>query len=186
MITTAQITASRRRAVDAGEWQKTDSLKAKLGHLRQQRCPLFLTETEFDEILRWKLRGQYRRQAHLRMGNTDEVIRQVTGLALTVSHVDEDCELQLRVSILSALRGVGVPVASAVLALVYPDEYAVVDFRVWRQLFGKEIGRAFLVSDYKRYMCKMRPLASELGWSVQEVDMAIWEYDRQHGDRPIG
>jgi len=141
---------------------------------------IFLTAAEFDEILKWKLRRQYGRQCSLRAANTDEVIRVVTGLALTIAHNDKDYELELRVGILCALRGVGVPVASAVLALVYPDEYAVIDFRGWRQVFDEE-PTGFSISGYKRYMQEVRRLSQELGWPAQEVDLAIWEYDRRHG-----
>jgi hypothetical protein len=76
------------------------------------------------------------------------------------------------------LRGVGVPVASAVLALVFPEEYGVIDFRGWWQIFGEKRS-IFSISDYKRYLCELRHLADELNWPVQEVDLAIWEYDRK-------
>jgi hypothetical protein len=74
---------------------------------------------------------------------------------------------------------VGVPVASAVLALVFPEEYAVIDFRGWRQLFDEE-KTVFFTPDYKKYMREIRRLANELGWHAQEVDHAIWEYDRRN------
>lgn len=79
--------------------------------------------------------------------------------------------------------GVGVPVASAVLALVFPEKYAVIDFRGWRQVFGEE-RTTFSVSDYRRYLREIRRLALELEWCVQEVDLAIWEYDRINGGNP--
>jgi 2C-methyl-D-erythritol 2,4-cyclodiphosphate synthase len=72
---------------------------------------------------------------------------------------------------------VGVPVASAILALVFPEKYSVIDFRGWRQVFGEE-RTTFSVSDYRRYLTEIQKLAQELGWIVQEVDLAIWEYDR--------
>ena len=177
MITASQIAHLRTSSDDFSEPER---LKAKFAQLRAERRPFFLTKTEFDEILKWKLRQQYGRQRRLRQKNTDELIRAVTGLALTITHDDKDYELGLRVDILSALRGVGVPVASAVLALVYPDEYAVIDFRGWRQVFDEE-RTSFYPSHYKRYLQEMRRLSRELGWPVQEVDLAIWEYDRRHG-----
>ncbi len=177
MIAASQIAHLRTSSDD---FSGTERLKAKFAQLRAERRPFFLTKTEFDEILKWKLRQQYGRQRHLRQKNTDELVRAVTGLALTITHDDKDYELKLRVDILSALRGVGVPVASAVLALVYPDEYAVIDFRGWRQVFDEE-RTSFGVSHYKQYLQEMRRLSQELGWPVQEVDLAVWEYDRRHG-----
>jgi len=177
MITAAQLVPYRTSSVD---YALTEHLKARFAQLRRERRPLYLTFEEFDEILRWKLRGQYGRQRERRKVNTEDVIRTVTGAALTVTHPDEEYEIELRVSILCALRGVGVPVASAVLALVFPERYAVIDFRGWRQVFGeKKI--TFSIRDYKKYLVEIRRLADELNWPVQEVDLAIWEYDRVNG-----
>jgi len=177
MITASQIAGLRTSSIDFDETQR---LKAELAQLLVKRDPFFLTAVEFDEILKWKLRAQHARQQARRAANTDEVIRSVTGLALTISHSDKDYELELRVGILCALRGVGVPVASAVLALVFPEEYAVIDSRGWRQVFDQE-KTTFSVCDYKRYLDEIRRLSHQLGWSPQEVDLAIWEYDRRHG-----
>ena len=176
MITVKQIAPLYKQGIDY-EW--TERLKAKLAQLRRERQPFYLTASEFDEILRWKLGQQYGRQRQLRTANTEEIIRAVTGLALTIGHDDKEYELELRMDILCALRGVSAPVASAILALTFPDEYAVIDFRVWRQLFDED-KREFFTSDYKKYMQKLRPLAKQLGWRVQEVDYAIWEYDRRN------
>jgi hypothetical protein len=175
VITAKEIKPLYKQAVDYAE---TEQLKTKLARLRRERQPLYLTAAEFDEILRWKLIQQYGRVQHLLVSNTDEIIRAVTGLALTITHPDNEYELELRMDILCALRGVSTPVASAVLALVFPEEYAVIDFRGWRQLFDEKRD-VFSTPDYKKYMYKIRQLANELGWPVQEADHAIWEYDRR-------
>ncbi len=176
MITAKEIAPLHKQAIDFGD---TEKLKAKFAQLRRERKPLYLTASEFEEILEWKLGKQIGRQRDMRAGNTDEIIRAVTGLALTITHLDKDYELELKADTLCALRGVGVPVASAVLALVFPEAYAVIDFRNWRQVFDEDRD-VFFTPDYKKYMVKIRGLADELGWSVQEVDHAIWEYDRRN------
>ena len=176
MITAAQIAPLRTAAID---YEKTKRLKEKLARVRRERQPLYLTKAEFEEILQWKLGQQIGRQRERRSANTEEIIRAVTGLALTITHSDKEYELELRMGILCALRGVAIPVASAVLALVFPEEYAVIDFRGWRQIFG-EGETVFSIPKYKRYLREVRRLADELGWPVQEVDHAIWEYDRRN------
>jgi hypothetical protein len=176
MITAAQIAPLRTASID---YEETERLKAKLAQVRRERQPLYLTAAEFEEILQWKLGQQIGRQRGIRVANTEEIVCAVTGLTLTITHADKEYELELRVNILCALRGVGVPVASAVLALIFPEEYAVIDFRVWRQIFGED-QTAFFVPDYKRYMREIHRLANELDWPVQEVDHAIWEYDRRN------
>jgi len=172
MITAAQIAPLRTAAID---YEKTKRLKEKLARVRRERQPLYLTKAEFEEILQWKLGQQIGRQRERRSANTEEIIRAVTGLALTITHSDKEYELELRMGILCALRGVAIPVASAVLALAFPEEYAVIDFRGWRQIFG-EGETVFSIPKYKRYLREVRRLADELGWPVQEVDHAIWEY----------
>jgi len=176
MITAAQIAPLRTAAVD---YEETRRLKEKLARVRRERQPLYLTAAEFEETLQWKLGQQIGRQRKRRSANTEEIIRAVTGLALTIAHSDKEYELELRMGILCSLRGVAVPVASAVLALVFPEEYAVIDFRGWWQVFG-EGETVFSIPKYKRYLREVRRLADELGWPVQEVDHAIWEYDRRN------
>lgn len=179
MITAEQLIPYRTASIDYAEIER---LKAAFARLRSERRPLYLTAAEFDAILQWKLRGQYGRRAGIRQANTEDVVQIVTGAALSVSHPDEDYEVELRLGILGSLRGVGIPVASAILALVFPEQYAVIDVRGWRQIFG-EVKRTFSVADYKRYLREVKRLAVELGWLVQEVDLAMWEYDRSRDER---
>ncbi len=177
MITAREVAPYRTLADD---YPEAENLKRSLARLRKEREPLYLTHAEFEQILVWKLRTQHGRQRERRRANTEDVVRAVTGLALTITHPDDEYETELRVATLCALRGVSVPVASAVLALVLPEKYAVIDFRGWRQVFGNEKA-TFTIPDYYRYLRKLRVLAGELGWLVQEVDLAVWEYDRRNG-----
>ncbi|MBC7242457.1 MAG: hypothetical protein H5T60_08435 [Anaerolineae bacterium] len=181
MITAVQLIPYRTASDD---YASAEHLKAHCARMKQERHPMYLTLDELDRVLQWKLRGQYGRQRERRKANTDAVVRFVTGAALSIEHPDLDYEIELRFGILCSLRGVGVPVASAILALVFAERYAVIDFRGWRQVFGEE-RTAFSVSDYKRYLRAVQNLAQELGWSVQEVDLAIWEYDRVNGGKAI-
>lgn len=176
MITASMIRPLR---VLSDDHEETGRLKTVLARFRQSKPPDYLSAEEFDQVLKWKLRGQYGRQKSWRAANTPEVIEIVTRTALSIEHADRSYETDLRLAILCSLRGVGVPVASAILALVYPDHYAVIDFRGWRQVFDEE-RTCFTIADYKRYLQKVSGLSLELGWPVQEVDLAIWQYDMVH------
>jgi len=181
MITAVQLIPHRASSDD---YTLAEHLKAHFAQMKRERHPLYLTLDEFDRVLQWKLRGQYGRQRGRRKANTDEVVRIVTGAALSIEHPDKHYEIELRLGILCTLRGVDVPVASAILALVFPERYAVIDFRGWRQVFGED-RTAFSISDYKRYLREIQKLAQELKWPVQEVDLAIWEYDRINGRKAV-
>ena len=80
------------------------------------------------------------------------------------------------------VEGVALPGASAVLALTEPQRYCVVDFRGWRAVFGED-RKSFSIRDYWRYRSEVARIAADLGSPVQEVDLAIWEYDRRQSER---
>lgn len=52
-------------------------------------------------------------------------------------------------------------------------------FRGWRQVFGQEKS-LFYIADFKKYLREIWRLAKEMRWPLQEVDLAIWEYDRRN------
>lgn len=165
----------------APDGDTTEKLKRNFRRLRKNRRPFFLEAAEFDEVLHWKLGSQYGRVSRHRNLLLDTTIPIVTRAAFEARAADRDETLKLRTGILTSLPIVGVRVASAILTLVMPEEYGVIDFRGWRQVFGDERG-SFSIPDYLRYMRHVWRLADELSWLPQEVDHAIWEYDRlAHG-----
>lgn len=160
------------------DYSHTEKIKARFNAIKDYRVPLYINLKEFDEILLWKLRNQYGRQKDLRRMNTESVVQDVTRLALSIQHEDKEYETELKIGLLCSIKGVGVPVASSILALIFPNDYCVIDFRGWRQVFG-EMKNTFSISDYKRYLSEVRKIAEEISWPVQEVDLAIWELDRR-------
>lgn len=160
----------------ARDFAATETLKAELAQLRRNRKTLYLSAADLEPILKWKLRRQYGRQEALRQENPTSVCRAVTQAAFAVRAEDIDYELEVRVGILTALPGIGIGVASAILALTDPDRYCVIDFRGWRAAYGEE-RRSFTTNQYKRYRNDVARLARKLKWQVQEVDLAMWELD---------
>ena len=156
----------------------TEKLKRDFGRLRQERRPFFLEASEFDNILDWKLGSQYGRVSRHRKLLLDTSIPIVTHAAFDVRAAERGDTLKIRTGILTSLPIVGVPVASAILALVMPEEYGVIDFRGWRQVFGDKRPN-FSIPGYLRYMQQVWRLADELSWMPQEVEHAIWYHDRQ-------
>jgi len=163
----------------SGDYSETEALKTQFRTLRTERTPFFLADAELDRVFHWKLRGQYERQKALRAKTPDTVYRAVTEAVFKVVQPDVEYESTIRLGLLTALPGVGVPVASAILALVEPDRYCVIDFRAWRAMFPEKKREAFGIKEYLRYRGEVARLAKDLGWLVQEVDLAIWEYDRR-------
>lgn len=185
MITAAALkerrSAARHR--DDPDFTEAERLKAHLARARDKRVPLYLSRAEFLDICRWKLRDRYGRTAHLLESNSPKRIKRTTQMAFGFKDKEAEFELAGRVTILGLLPGVGIGVASAILALCYPKRHAPIDARVWRALFDEERS-VFELADYRRYLARLSELAAEVraldpkgGWSVQLVAYYAWGDD---------
>jgi thermostable 8-oxoguanine DNA glycosylase len=162
----------------ADNFDNTRRLTEKFAELRLQRQEFYLTAEDLDDVLRWKLRSQFGRQKNKRSLNTNENIIKITKAAFGVSHHDKDFETCLRVKILSTITGVEVPVASAILTLCYPEQYCVLDFRNWRQVYAdKKMKSKFSVSEYTAYLNLIKKKAEVFDVTAQQFDIAVWQHD---------
>lgn len=164
---------------------ETRELKRHIAKMLRYRTPYaFLGLDDFQRITRWKLGRQLKRVPQLEQ-LTESLVRGVTRAAfhLHTDHESSDAvAASVCVSVLTSLPGVGVPVASAVLALTFPDDFCVIDYRGWRGLFGED-RRAFTTAQYLAYRAAVDCIANVLDWSVQETDHALWELDRRQSAR---
>jgi hypothetical protein len=183
------ITSAQLRPFKDAASPTARSLLDMLATARRERAPLYLTQNEVNSIVRWKLRGQYYRTQHLRAGWTDATIRRVTAQPLAASVLPNDDDVEVRISLLCSLDGLGLSVASSILALAYPERYGVIDRLNWSALFGEE-RRSFRSAHYRCYLRALRYLADDLNatqpsteapWTVQGVDIALWHYAMQRG-----
>jgi len=150
------------------------AIKAAFRDRHAERHPFFLTGEELNRVFRWKLRGQHERTAAQRARNTEAAYRAVSLAVFQIVGLDLEYESVVRLGLLTALTGVGVPIASAVLALAEPQKYCIVDRRGWRALFGKE-KESFSPVDYWSYRKAVARLGTEMAWTLQETDIAIRE-----------
>ena len=84
-----------------------------------------------------------------------------------------------KIETLLQIRGIGAPIASAILTVCYPDEFTVLDDRVWRTLKQARVDGLPDYSpsspeDYIRYCQVCRRLAAERGMSLRDLDRALW------------
>jgi len=130
------------------------------------------------EIVRWKSP----RVVHHIDRNPPEKIREALEKAIgPTTTVQEAFEA------LTALRGVGVPVASAILTAIFPDRYTVIDFRALEALGHDAAGIEF----YRQYLEFCRELA-ESGIAhlqanrpaptpLRALDRALWQWSASKG-----
>jgi thermostable 8-oxoguanine DNA glycosylase len=142
----------------------------------------YMNKDEFLKIVRWKAARSLRR-AH---ENSPEKVEEVSKRAFSTT---DDRE---RIKILCELRGVAVRMASAILTIVYPEKYGVVDIRAWRALSDLNLleeGKKnrdknyYSIDDYLLYLDIIRQKAKEYGITPREVDKALWKYDEKSSCR---
>lgn len=155
--------------------------------LQKRKC---LKREEFINICEWKTRrprNQYRK-------NDKKKIKEITK-KIFAKHSDAESQM----TELLKLEGVSVPVASALLTVIYPKKYCIVDFRVWNTLLWIEDKKSLFknysnysdfinnfrnynkVSSYISYMKKIDKLATKQNMTPREIEMALWKYDECKG-----
>ena len=160
-------------------YEETEDLKRFFNEIKEKRDPFFLRLEEVEKILHWKLISQYHRQKKKReIEITDEIVQEYTGLAFRINHRDKNYEVYLKLNTLMVPRGFNIGIASAILTLCFPEKYAVIDFRVWKQIFSEE-RKSFTINQYIKYLRKLEKLSEKLRWTPQEVDLALWAYDKE-------
>jgi len=132
----------------------------------------YLDKGHFVEIASWKSRRPLR---HYK-SNDDDLVREVTTLAFAARRDD------LRLKLLTLLKGVEVPVASTILHFAFPNKYPIMDVRAVTTLtrFGlwtQPTRPWFDVGDWQVYVRLMREHATRLDATLRELDRALWKYD---------
>jgi len=138
--------------------------------LRGARRRGFFTRAEFRAMCRWKSP----RARLLWEANSRARIRAVSGAVLATR--DEHRRMEL----LTALRGVGVPMASAILTLLDPRRYGVLDIRAWQLLIAvgsvraNRRGQGFTIAQWLDYLAALRVHARRLGVSARTVEYTLF------------
>jgi hypothetical protein len=159
--------------------EEDEETTALLARCRAARRRGYLTQGLFVKACRWK---SPRAIKHVR-ANTHHRVRAATTAALAARG---DAS---RLQPLLDLKGVSVPTASAVLALLDPRRYGVIDIRVWQVLraFGavreNRTGTSLSVAQWLQFLSVLRPMASRLGVTVREVELSLFN---AHRARQVG
>jgi hypothetical protein len=173
----------------SGQWKEDDTPRFKTISPRLQDRGYLLLD-ELKEISRWK--AGKRNDSNIE-SNTQEEVKEQTRDAFDASSETE------ALSALIELGGVRVPVASSILTVVYPSEYAIIDFRALRALGavkpqlvdGNNYSEFATFLDHFRgyhnntaaysfYLQQVRDIANTEELTAREVDMALWAYDKKN------
>ena len=90
-----------------------------------------------------------------------------------------------RMELLTRLVGVGVPMASAILTLIDPRRYGVLDIRAWQLLFAvrsvdaNRRGQGFTIAQWLGYLAALRRHARRLGVSARTIEYTLFAVHRK-------
>ena len=130
--------------------------------------------SEFYEICMWK--SVRPKKKYLKNKNS---IEKMSGEAF----LEKDDVKQIK--ILCKLNGVGVPIASALLTVVYPEKYAVIDIRCLKILKSNNevIGAYPSFKNWKKYLEIMRRWSKENDVTPRQLDMALYAMHKEKSNR---
>jgi hypothetical protein len=137
------------------------------------------TLANLEAIVRWKSE----RVVQYLIGNSNEKIRRVLAVAAS-----PESSTEAAVKALLDLNGVDIPVASAILAAIFPERYTVLDFRALEAL-----GHApHDVHFYQEYLAFCKRLADSnivkpqgdlpAPTPLRTIERALWEWSRSQGE----
>jgi len=148
----------------------------------------FLFKEEFISICEWKSprpRPKY-------TSNSEEEVKEKTKIAIaSYPNIEE------QIQELTLLNGVGIPMASTILTVIFPEDYCVVDYHACKALAWlaakydiedyhtisnilENLRNNFVLDTYTYtdYLRLIRKVAKEYNLSARKVEMALWAFDR--------
>ena len=137
--------------------------------LRKQR---YLTRKNLITIGDWKAPRARRHYSN----NRNHKVRKISKFSFSTR--DE----KARIESLDSLRGVGYPIASAILHFAFPNKYPIMDFRVIRSL-GLKQPSTYKFDFWKGYCKKIQAISKKYCFPIRTVDKALWKYDELDSGR---
>lgn len=138
----------------------------------------YLIPEEFFAIVIWK---SNRTKTNVKRGieKSKKTIRTITSEVFQVKTSEQ------KITTLTSIPSIGIPMASAILTVCYPDDFTVADYRACAALkdFGEEIigNPTAKISTYLEYLKKCKKLAKEYNFSLRDFDRILWAKDFYEG-----
>ena len=140
------------------------------------------TLNNLEAIVRWKSE----RMVHYLIGNSNESIRSALAAAASPS-----ASTEVAVNALTVLRGIDISIASAILSAIYPERYAVLDYRALEALGHARHDVRF----YMEYNDALKHLADcaivkaqghlPAPTALHALERALWQWSRTHAEEMV-
>ncbi|MCG2796428.1 MAG: hypothetical protein L6427_11315 [Actinomycetia bacterium] len=142
-----------------------------------------------DDLAVVKQEGEFNKEQFLRMGmwksprakNLYLQNEEVDIVEISKKVFDTEYEKR-RIELLTRLKGVAIPTASAILMLTDPEKYGVIDIRVWQVLYDfgsvrvNPTGTNFSFKNWYNYLMKLRAIARKYGIKARDVERIIFKH----------
>ena len=158
--------------IDYFEDEKTLNLFQETSSMKNNG---FATKEQIIKILKWKSP----RPLNYYKSNSEKEIIEITKLAFSVENE------QLKFHILTALKGVNFPSASAILMFYDRKNYPVLDIRVWQQLYNFGLvnenpkGQNFSLNQIEIFLKVIRNLSNNLNLDARNIEKRIFDFDKK-------
>jgi thermostable 8-oxoguanine DNA glycosylase len=167
MIPYRKASALIKRHLSTDEDPDTVELIRQMRPARARRC---LTRPELEAVCGWKSARAIR---HIK-GNSNAAVRRATRRAFRTRSERHRLEELLN------LKGVSVPMASAILMLLWPERYGVIDIRVWQLLHRvgavtkKPKGVGFNFNNWFQFLMIIRHFSKKFGVSARNMERTLF------------
>lgn len=170
--------ANQRRHL-VGDFVRTPqrrSAAALIRALRPARKRGYLTPSELERVCRWK---SARAIKHIK-SNPPSRVRSATRRALATRSEGK------RLQELTNLSGVSIPMASAILMLLHPRRYGVIDIRVWQLLHAvgavtkKSSGVGFSFNNWYQFLMIIRHFSKRLKVGARDIERSLFEAHQEY------
>ena len=165
------------RALKGAELRRLAQMYHLEGYLFGTVSPRFvakgtLSAYDFYSIVTWKSnRAKKRIRAGMAAaGKSPGALMQEVSAATT---------LEAKVETLLAVEGFGLPMASAILSVCYPDRFTLLNGRSWQGIVemapdNLPARRPMTAAEYVQYCAACVDLAKRLGLLLRDLDRALW------------
>ena len=110
---------------------------------------------------------------------SEEVFAQLASLATQENLQIDSSEAVKVLHALTKCKGVGFPLASAILKFIRPDVFPIVDVRAYRALYGKKIYK-YTLEKYVEYSSKVQSIAKKNAIPLCVVDEQLYLFDKNY------
>ncbi|MGB8780327.1 MAG: hypothetical protein WCD81_06725 [Candidatus Bathyarchaeia archaeon] len=157
------------------EWKSEIEKEKEIGD--QLRATKTLTKSQLEEIIPWKFDCDGRIRANeLRLikGINEQALKEKSTRVFNLD-VDHDYE---RIELLRSFKkGIGVAVASVILAFYDPENYCVFDFHIYQELFGERPD--YTTDEYVKLLTVLRKEAKKCGVFTRDIEKAYYRKNCQ-------